>query len=47
VKAPSAQAPYWSATQHKIGKLRRISHAWITEFLTGRLSKDDTVSHDL
>ena len=28
----------------KIGKLRRISHAWITEFLTARLSEDDPLS---
>ena len=25
----------------KIGKLRRVSRAWITEFLTARLSEDD------
>lgn len=28
----------------KIGKLRRISHAWITEFLNARLSEDDPIS---
>lgn len=28
----------------KIGKLRRISHAWIAEFLTVRLSEDAPLS---
>jgi excisionase family DNA binding protein len=28
----------------KIGKLRRISHAWITEFLNVRLSEDGSLS---
>ena len=29
----------------KIRKLRRVPRAWITEFLTARLSEDDPLYH--